>query len=205
MTTTVSQPKLLKARQMHSWWFVITIVPLIFFSMSFMKEGSWQEELMEWTGLSFVVVCVLGRSYSSLFIGGIKNKAVVRQGPFSIVRNPLYVFSFLGVIGIGLQSTRISILILLVLAYMLYYRAVVRKEEAFLTHKFGEGYLQYMHEVPRWIPRFSLWQEPEEVMVRPGFVRQTMLDAVIFFVPWLCFEFIGIAHESGLIPAIGVW
>jgi len=196
------RPSLQKKRRMHSWWFVLVLVPLVLFSMSFMKEGAWEEELLEALGFCFIIVCVLGRSYCSLFIGGIKNKMVVRQGPFSVVRNPLYVFSFLGIIGIGIMSMRLSILAVLVLAFVLYYRLTVKKEEAFLTHKFGEDYMRYLKEVPRWIPRFTLWQEPEEVVARPHFVRQTMLDALIFFLPALVFEFIGMAHESGLIPAI---
>lgn len=202
MASVTGQPKLQKQRRMHSWWFVLVLVPLVLFSMSFMQEGTWEEELMEAVGFCFIVICVMGRSYCSLFIGGIKNKTVVRQGPFSVVRNPLYVFSFLGIIGIGIQSMRLSILALLVMAFVMYYRVTVRKEEAFLTHKFGEDYERYLKEVPRWIPRFKLWQEPEEVMVRPHFVRQTMLDALIFFLPALGFEFIAMAQASGLIPAV---
>lgn len=196
------RPKLQKKRQMHSRWFALLVIPLIFFSAGLLKEGSWGEEVVDWVGFTCLLVCVLGRTYSSLFIGGIKNKTVVRSGPFSIVRNPLYVFSFFGVVGIGLQSGRISLLLLLIAAFISYYRVVVRKEEAYLTHKFGEDYLRYMQEVPRWIPKFSLWSEPEEVTARPNFVRQTMMDALIFFVPWLCFEFIGLAQEAGYIPAI---
>jgi len=201
-TATMSErPKLQKTRQMHSRWFVLALIPLIIFSMGTLKEGAWLEETIDWLGFWLTVVCVMGRSYSSLFIGGIKNKKVVRQGPFSIVRNPLYVFSFIGVVGIGMQSSRLSVFVLLLAAFVIYYRVVVRKEEAFLAHKFGEDYEVYKREVPRWIPKFSLWQEAEEVVVRPHFVRQTMLDALIFFLPWVLFEYIGMAQQAGFIPA----
>jgi protein-S-isoprenylcysteine O-methyltransferase Ste14 len=185
---TIASPGLLKKRQRHSRWFVLLFAPLLVFTIGMAQEDGWQDETMEWTGYFLIILCVLGRSYASVFIGGIKNETVVRQGPFSIVRNPLYVFSFIGTVGVGLQSGRLSIALLLALVFMLYYRFVVAREEAFLLNKFGEPYQNYLREVPRWIPNFSLWSEPAEVVVRPQFVRGTMRDACVFFLAWPLLE-----------------
>ncbi len=143
---------------------------------------------------------MFGRSYCSAFIGGIKNEKVVRAGPFSVVRNPLYVFSFIGIVGIGLQSGRFSILLILVAAFIMYYKHVVQREEAFLYNKFGEDYRVYTQEVPRWWPNWSLWNEPAEIVVRPYFIRHTMMDAAVFFIAWPCFELLALLHENGTIP-----
>ena len=198
--TAAPQPKLLKARMRHTRFFVFLLVPIILFGFGLHKEDSLTHEVMEWTGYFLVIVCVLGRGYCSAFIGGIKNEVVMRDGPFSIVRNPLYVFSFLGVVGIGLQSGMFTLLGLLVLAFLLYYPAVVKKEEAFLLHKFGEPYRHYTQEVPRWIPKFSLWREPKEMTTRPGFIRQTLLDASLFFIAMPCFELLEALREMGYLP-----
>lgn len=198
--TAAAQPmnaKLLKARQRHSRWFVILLLlPLTLFSAARL-DGGLLETLMEWIGFALVVVCVLGRSYCSAFIGGIKNERVVREGPFSMVRNPLYVFSFIGVVGIGLQSGKLTLLALLVASFVVYYRFVVQKEEAYLTEKFGDDYRRYCTETPRWFPKLDRWNEPAEVVVRPYFIRHTMLDATVFFLPWPCFKLLALMQQHG--------
>ena len=196
---TAAAPKLLKARQNHTRWFVALLVPVLVFGISSISPDALLHELMDWCGYFLVIFCVLGRAYSSAYIGGIKNEVVVRQGPFSIVRNPLYVFSFLGVVGIGLQSGMFTVLIGLVAVFVLYYRQVVQREEAFLLNKFGEDYARYLQEVPRWFPKFSLWNEPAEVTVRPYFLRNTMTDALIFFLPLPVFELLEDLHSAHII------
>src|SRR5690606_6629648 len=119
-----------------------------------------------------------------------------------VVRNPLYVFSFLGLAGIGLQSGSVTVLFLLVTAFVLYYREVVSREEAFLEDKFGAAYRSYKEQVPRWWPKLSLWTEPSEIVTRPYFIRHTMLDAVVFFLPLPLMELLEILHQNEIIPTL---
>lgn len=202
MAATSPAPSLLKKRQRHSRVFALALIPFaIFCSGMLSPEGFWHET-MDWFGLACIVICVLGRTYCSAFIGGIKNERVVREGPFSVVRNPLYVFSFIGVVGIGLQSGMFTLLALLVGTFVFYYPQVVAKEEAYLLHKFGEPYQKYLEEVPRWWPRFFLWNEPAEIVVRPYFIRHTIMDATVFFLPMACFELLEVLHKSGYVPML---
>lgn len=195
-------PKLLKARQFHSRVFAVFLVALILFSRPELPGVSLMRAAMLWLGYALVIAGAFGRAYCSAYIGGRKNDVVVRQGPFSIVRNPLYVFSFIATVGVGLQSGMWTLTALLAGSYIVYYPLVVRKEEAFLTHKFGADYERYLREVPRWIPKFSLWNEPEEVVVKPNAVRRTLMDASIFFLPLPCFIIIAVLHHTHLLP---VW
>lgn len=201
MTKSSSQgPKLLKARIRHSRWFALLLFPIIIFCVGMQSDEGIIHEMMDWTGLYLVIICVLGRVYCSTYIGGIKNEIVVREGPYSIVRNPLYVFSFFGVVGIGLQSGMFTFLSILIVAFILYYRVVVRREEAFLLDKFGDSFALYCREVPRWIPKFTLWHEPVEATVRPKFVRRTILDVVWFFLPMPIFELLEILRDHHVVP-----
>ncbi|NBO18999.1 MAG: isoprenylcysteine carboxylmethyltransferase family protein [Proteobacteria bacterium] len=200
--STATAPKLLKARQRHTRWFAALLVLAILFSRGMMPPDGFWVELLQWVGYALVIACVLGRSYCSAFIGGIKNEGVMRMGPYGVVRNPLYVFSFLGVVGIGLQSGSILVAALLVATFMAYYTAVVAKEEAFLENKFGDEYRQYKAEVPRWLPALSKWREPEEMLTRPRFIRQTMMDAAVFFVALPAFETLEVLHAHGIIPTL---
>jgi hypothetical protein len=157
---------------------------------------------MVWFGYALVIAGAFGRIFCSAFIGGKKNDVVVRDGPFSVVRNPLYVFSFIAVVGIGMESRMITVLFLLVASYVIYYPKVVAKEEAFLKHKFGEPYEKYMQEVPRWIPNPKLYREPETFESMPKFIRKTAMDAAIFFVPLPCFIIISSLQHYEWLP---VW
>jgi protein-S-isoprenylcysteine O-methyltransferase Ste14 len=193
-------PKLLKERQMHSRLFAVLAVGLILVSQPLMHPGTLPRHMMLWLGYILVIIGAFGRIYCSAFIGGRKNDEVVRMGPFSVVRNPLYVFSFLAVVGIGLQSGMFTLLALLSGAYVLYYPLVVAREEAFLKNKFGEPYEVYMREVPRWFPNFKLWNEPEQYDAKPKFIRKTALDAALFFLPLPCFIFITMMHAFEVLP-----
>lgn len=193
-------PSLLKARIRHTRIFVVIILPFVFFSLGMLSEANPMHEILEWTGHVFVILCVLGRSYCAAYIGGRKNGELVQEGPFSIVRNPLYVFSFIGITGIGLQSGMFSLLALLIAGFVIYYRQVVAREENFLLHKFGDSYRDYMQTVPRWWPRWQRWREPELIATQPRLLRETMQDAVVFFAAFPMFELLHALHENGRLP-----
>ncbi len=193
-------PKLLKARQTHSRIFAIIVVALVLFCKPMIGYRSFWYQAMVWIGYAMVLVGAFGRVYCSVFIGGRKNDGIVRNGPFSVVRNPLYVFSFIALVGCGLQSGMFSVVILLVAAFALYYPQVVKKEEAFLSHKFGEEYEAYKREVPRWEPDMSKWQVPEVVESKPEFVLKTIGDALVFFVPLPCFMILHMLQTQHIFP-----
>lgn len=195
-------PTLLKERQLHSRIFAGLAILVLLVTRPESGRGIWYTHGMIWGGYMLVIIGALGRIYCSMFIGGRKNDVIVRDGPFSIVRNPLYVFSFLATAGIGMQSQMLTVVVALVVVFALYYARVVAREEAFLKHKFGEVYDAYMQEVPRWWPNFSLWSEPQQVEARPLFLRRTAMDAAIFFLPLPCFVIIGKLQAAQVLP---VW
>ena len=65
-------------------------------------------ELIEMTGIGLVIICIAGRMWSCLYIGSRKNRELVTTGPYSITRNPLYLFSTIGAAGIGLMFGSIA-------------------------------------------------------------------------------------------------
>jgi len=76
---------------------------------------------------------------------------IVTTGIYGLTRNPMYVSMGLlqGAVGIGLSNVWVVILAIPVLVGV--YLVAVRPEEAYLTKKFGDTYLQYTNSVRRWI------------------------------------------------------
>jgi len=198
----MNTPKLLKSRIFHSRLFAIVLVGVLLFSQPTLPASDGLRQLMLAVGTLLVAAGTLGRVYCSAFIGGRKNEQVIRSGPFSVVRNPLYVCSFVAVLGIGLQSGMWLLTVLLAAVFVLYYPLVVAKEEAFLENKFGEPYREYKQQVPRWLPNFALWNEPEQCEAMPPFIRRTALDALAFFAALPAFLLIQFLQHSAVLP---VW
>jgi protein-S-isoprenylcysteine O-methyltransferase Ste14 len=80
---------------------VAPIMALLFTQSMWVIDGPAHLSI-EWIGLALIVVCILGRTWCALYLGGKKKRQLVRHGPYSIVRNPLYLFSAIGAAGVGL-------------------------------------------------------------------------------------------------------
>ena len=87
-----------------------------------------------------------------MYSSGYKSSELVTQGPYSVSRNPLYFFSFVGLIGIGLATETVTLTLFLVAFFALVYPAVIAGEEEFLRGKFGDAYAEYCRRMPRFFP-----------------------------------------------------
>lgn len=175
---------------------VMAICVLPWIGSSWPTSG-WVHEALEWTGLSLLFFAILGRSACMLYLGGRKGADLVAEGPYSISRNPLYVFSILAVFGMGLQTGSLVVGIVLAgLASLIFYW-IVGEEEILLHQAFGSGYTTYCQRTPRFMPKWSLWQSPEHVMVDLHGVWKTVRDALPYFLSIPVFEAIEIAQSAG--------
>ena len=103
-----------------------------------------------------------------------------RSGPYSLVRNPLYVFTIIGVAGVGAQTGSMTMAVGLALLVAIVFYAVALQEQAFLADTFGDQYRAYAERVPLFLPRFSTWQEADQLTIVPMLVRRTFMDASLF-------------------------
>ena len=83
-------------------------------------------------------------------------------GPFARVRNPLYVGNVLTYVGIGIMSNALFpwLIIIAVVWFSFQYYQIVVLEESFLEKEFGSVYLEFKRNVPRFIPRLSVYVNP---------------------------------------------
>lgn len=91
-------------------------------------------------------------------------KDLVTEGMFSLCRNPLYVGNLLIYTAVFLMHGHPLVIVVGVGLFCFMYQCIVYAEEAFLAAKFGEGYVAYCAEVPRWIPLFWRFSEATEDM-----------------------------------------
>lgn len=166
---------------------ILAIVALAAISKSLGGETPLHEGL-ETAGMGAIGLCIIGRAWCSLYIGGRKKAEIVDRGPYSVSRNPLYVFSFIGAFGMGAQTGSLVIAMLFVAAAVLVFAATVNREEAWLAEAFGPSYAAYKERTPRFWPDFSKWRDQEEIQVRPRFFVLTIRDGLVMLLAFPLFE-----------------
>ena len=166
------------------------VTGLIFVGLWLFTDPLWSFspyifELSEGFGSLFLVAGVIGRIYSSLTIASHKNKEVVKTEMYSVVRHPLYFFSFFMIIGIGLLIGRAELLLYLMVFYWACFFPMILNEEKFLLKKFGKEYADYQKQVPMLFPNFSKWKAREVAEINLRLVKRTILDGslVLFLFP----------------------
>jgi len=84
-----------------------------------------------------------------------KNDVLATSGPYRYTRNPLYLGSTLLGIGFVLAGADPWMSLGVALLFILVYLPVIRREEAFLQHRFGAEFEAYARRVPRLLPRWG--------------------------------------------------
>lgn len=184
---------------------IFAVLLIVFIALS---KSRWEESApvvttaLFFLGAVLVGIASLGRLWCSVYIAGYKTDHLVTQGPYSMCRNPLYFFSFLGALGVGFASESFFIPLLLLIGFALYYPFVIKSEEAELRKLHTDDFERYLKKVPTFFPRISYLTEPEEYTVKPRVFRNHMFSA-LWFVWFLgILEIIEELHELQVLPAI---
>ena len=200
MTVSVTKPFNQRIRIAALRVFFLLCIPLILFTRSAWMDPEWVFEIAEVTGIAFIIFAVLGRFWAILYIGGHKNQQIMQDGPYSICRHPLYLFSTLGVVGLGLMLGSLVLTAFLGVAVFLILTATATREEAFLRAEFGPAYDVYAARVPRIWPKLSLFQTKPDIEVKISTLQVNFFDALVFlaFIPLA--ELMEWIKEIGLVP-----
>jgi protein-S-isoprenylcysteine O-methyltransferase Ste14 len=167
--------------------------------------AEWPRLLIENLGLAMIAVAVVGRAWCSLYIGGRKAEELVTTGPYSISRNPLYFFSFIGAAGVGAQSGGLTLSLVFLLATMAIFMPLIAREESFLANAMPRLFSGYRDLTPRLWPRLALWRSPREITIRPGLFLRTLFDGLPFVLAWPLFDGIEALQRTGFLPVIARW
>jgi len=192
-----------KLRLLASQIFAVSIVVIILIS-----SNVWGEKapiinmILFLIGVILASIGAMGRLWCSLYIAGYKTDKLITLGPYSMCRNPLYFFSYLGALGLGFSTESFLIPLIISIAFAIYYPYVIKSEEAKLEEIFAKGFKEYVDNVPCFLPKFTSLMEPEEYIVKPILFREHMFDAIWFI--WFIgiIEIIKELHTINILPTL---
>ena len=87
-------------------------------------------------------------------------ETVNQTGIYSLIRHPLYVGNFFMFFGVVLNIKDLSLSLIFILFYWMYYERIMYTEEFFLRNKFGEDYLTWANQTPAILPKFQKYVSP---------------------------------------------
>ena len=117
--------------------------------------------------LLFVLASLLSRSSSRALAGQLRADAalgadhhLVRSGPYSLVRNPIYLSMLIVVCAIGIVVTPWPLFLAAVVVFVVGTEIRVRTEEKLLASRFGPSFQDYKRQVPAYIPFLKISVRP---------------------------------------------
>ncbi len=126
-----------------------------------------------WTGVAFLI----GSAWIRIWAAGhlVKNKVLTVTGPYAYVKNPLYIGTFLGMVGFAfvtwgdlkrpwyLAYANWIALALGILVFVLYYIPYKKKREGDRLHDiFGEPWDHYDKAVPDYFPKLTRYERAQD-------------------------------------------
>jgi protein-S-isoprenylcysteine O-methyltransferase Ste14 len=99
-------------RRLITGGFLLVGLPLILFIQHSWPEGGTIDRAFDYSGIALILAGLGGRAWSTMYIGGRKNSQLVQDGPYSMCRNPLYFFSFIGGLGASIVLENLVVIIL---------------------------------------------------------------------------------------------
>jgi protein-S-isoprenylcysteine O-methyltransferase Ste14 len=187
-----------RTRLLVSRLFGLTILFMVAFGTSYWTVNPMFDEMLFLAGVVLAVVGFCGRLWCLSYIAGRKKRVLVMEGPYSLCRHPLYFFSLVGGIGLGLCTETFSVALLFALAFAAYYPQAIRGEETFLSDNFPE-YEEYKKRVPLFFPSWSNFVEGEGTVSVCAF-RREIVAAGGFLLCIGIFELVESLHHANILP-----
>jgi protein-S-isoprenylcysteine O-methyltransferase Ste14 len=123
-------------------------------------RGIFLQRLMFGAGAALLFLAAMLRTWATAYLraeivhdASQHSEALVADGPYRYVRNPLYLANLPMAAGIGVMASRLGWLFLVLAIWLFVYRLILREEDGLLQSQ-GQSYRAYLKAVPRFWPAF---------------------------------------------------
>jgi len=165
-------------------------------------EDSLADTMIGGLGLLFLVAAAGGRIWASAYVIGRKNRSLVTDGPFSIVRNPLYFCSFLAFVGAGLSFESLALAVVFALTFFATHWPTIHAEERHLEEIFGEAYRAYRSRVPRFVPTLRRPDPGSSLEADPRLFSKAVLECTLIPLVFVLAELVELLKLEGILPVL---
>jgi protein-S-isoprenylcysteine O-methyltransferase Ste14 len=184
------------------------LVALLFVVALCVTTSRWADtqpvvgHLLGFMGWMLVGVGVIGRIWAGSYICSCKNVKLMMDGPYSLCRNPLYLFSFIGGLGAMLVTQTLLFPALFSLIFLGYYHPVMRNEEYTLRAIHGDSFESYQKGVPLFWPRRLRFNEPEQYSLSSKQFRRFLIEVIWFIVVAALIQMLRQLHANDVLPTL---
>lgn len=173
---------------------------IIIFSHRYYDLSEIQVAYLNLLALLLILIGSFGRLWSSVYIEGRKTSVLVTDGPYSLMRNPLYMFSLIMIIGYSVALKSILIGIILLSLYIFLYAPTIFNEEKMLRDLHGKQFDEYSSKTPRFFPRlmFPISTSPFLSVSRKN-IERVLIEIMGFIFFYGIIKFVESIKLAGLI------
>ncbi|MCS6948610.1 MAG: hypothetical protein NZM12_13445 [Steroidobacteraceae bacterium] len=163
----------------------------------------WQSLVGAAAVLSVAAAC-LGRIWCSAYIAGRKDAALVTIGPYARCRHPLYAWSLLAGLGLGLATRSLLLTAATLLLLAVLFVQAIRDEEARLRSQFGAAFDAYARSTPLLWPRRigPSAGAAAAIVLEPVLFRKAFLDAGAMLLLVILIETASRLRAAGWLPTL---
>ena len=185
--------------------YIFALLFIFWVLVSYTPYDDFYANLLRIFGVFLVFVGIIGRIYATIFIGGMKNEGIdgskfIDYGAYSLCRNPLYFFSFIAFLGLLAIKAQLILLLIGALFFLIVYHYTIKKEEQFLSSKFGQAYLEFLEKTARFFPRLSSFYYPSKIEVRPEFLHRELKRALNWSFGLFALCIVELLHHFSYLP-----
>ncbi len=141
---------------------IVVSLALTLLSSPLVSMGTWNEFDVDMFGW-LIFVLGAGMRWWSAFYRRDGVPLLATAGPYSICRHPVQLGNLLFCVSLACFLSSLTCLVGFAIAATCYFLLTIPAEERRMRQQFGEQYEQYCRSVPRFWPRFRLFQTPENI------------------------------------------